>query len=576
VLFVVGIVISASAAGILLELVVVFALLLASVWVAVQVARANTLGGSLRVSPDTFPELQAVLDDVRETLGYERRIEVFVADKPGAPISTLNYLGTRIMVMEGSLVGGLLADGKTDQLTFLIGRDIGALKARLTRLDVFVALLNAVNALRLMAPFLLPYYRATTYSGDQIGMACAGRLEPALEATRRLLVGEKLAPALEAGVVIPQAALVRRRLLPRFGQLFVAEPHITNRYGNLLCFSRYSDPAAWERVAETMTPAESSAFEELWERSPYSRRVPATTSRLRRAPRTAPTSAVAENDPRAEAPAVRPKPGRRRAAPPRAPVPHSSLRAVLIAVIATALVVAAIAGALLVARSGDSDSPSIVDTPAGVGTTPSVDASASGVSEPRVQEEDLPALMPTADELGPSFGHLTLDDEYWLPNSKVASDPPERGSLVEDSGRVTGYNAEFSLAEGEQLSEPTSIVLSLDLFDDVGGASSFLTGETEFAMADSVDDESHTLVDTSAWYPVDLGEESTGFVQTYDFVDAEGYESTLYYVTVGFRSDVVVGWAYGWFGQDTTTELRERLITQAAERLLDKVATYSA
>ena len=195
-----------------------------------------------------------------------------MADKEAAPISTLSYLGTRIMVLDGDFVARLLADGKASQVTFLVGREIGALKARLTRLDIWVVLLNAVNALRIMAPFLTPYYRATTYSGDQIGMVCAGDFDATLEATRRLLVGDKLAASLGDGVVVPQALLVRRRLLPRFGQLFLAEPHITNRYANLLCFARSQDPAAWERVAARLSEHEAAAFEELWRRSPYSRR----------------------------------------------------------------------------------------------------------------------------------------------------------------------------------------------------------------------------------------------------------------------------------------------------------------
>jgi hypothetical protein len=266
--------VKATSAGTLGAFVLLLFFIAGSIWLGLQVARANQLGRSLRVSHETLPELQAIFDDVRATLGYDRPVEVYVGDKASAPVTTINYLGTRIMILDGGLVGGLLADDKAAELTFLIGREIGALKARLTRLDIFVVILNAVDALKFVAPLLRPYYRATTYSGDQIGMVAAGDLHAALDGTRRLLVGEKLAPSLGVGIVFPQALLVRRRLLPRFGQLFLAEPHITNRYANLLCFSRYYDPDAWERVAEQMSAAEISAFEELWRRSPYARRVP--------------------------------------------------------------------------------------------------------------------------------------------------------------------------------------------------------------------------------------------------------------------------------------------------------------
>jgi hypothetical protein len=123
-----------------------------------------------------------------------------------------------------------------------------------------------------MSPFLLPYYRATTYSGDQIGLACCGDFDAALEATRRLLVGSRLAPSVTAGAVLPQATLVQRQLLPRFAQLFLREPHVANRYVNLLCFGRYFDPSAWEERAAAMTDEEAIEFERLWSKSPFTKR----------------------------------------------------------------------------------------------------------------------------------------------------------------------------------------------------------------------------------------------------------------------------------------------------------------
>jgi hypothetical protein len=244
-----------------------------SLWFGQQLLRARLLGRSVRVGTDTFPALQELLDEVRSTLGYQKRIDVYVADKGAAPIAMSSYLGTRIVVIEGGLVADMLTPEGRAQLTFLIGRSIGALRARHTRLNTLVALLGAMDALKFVSPFLRPWYRASVYSGDQIGMACCSNLEAALLATRRLLIGKELADDFPSGNVVPQACLVQENLLPRLVQLLALEPHITNRYANLICFSRYHDPVLWEQLRASMPQAQQAAVDRLWQRSPYRHRV---------------------------------------------------------------------------------------------------------------------------------------------------------------------------------------------------------------------------------------------------------------------------------------------------------------
>lgn len=249
--------------------VIVFA---ATLWFVQQVARARLLGQSVKVGPASFPELHALVEQTKATLQYHRVVEVYVRDKPGAPIVTTSYMGTRMMVLEGDLVAGLLDEHRA-QLVFLIGRNVGALAAKHQRLTLLVLLLHAVNILKFPAPFILPWYRATTYSGDQIGMVCCADDDAALRATRRLLVGKDMAEKMDAGQVLPQACLVRTKRLPRFAQLFQAEPHITNRYANLLCFVRYHDPDLWARLHAAMPREEARMLDELWQRSPHRRRL---------------------------------------------------------------------------------------------------------------------------------------------------------------------------------------------------------------------------------------------------------------------------------------------------------------
>jgi hypothetical protein len=261
-----------SAGKALAGIVGVLAAVLALIWWTQQVLKARLLGRSIRVSADTLPALQALLDEVRLTLQYFRPVDVYVVDKGVKPISMSSYLGTRVIVLEGSLVAGLDDPDTRQQVKFLIGRSLGALKAKHARIDLIVVLLQTVDMLKFVSPLLLPWYRATTYSGDQIGMVCCADVRAALRATRQLLVGKELAEEVGDGAILPQARLVQRRFLPRLAQLLSAEPHNTNRYANLLCFARYHDPALWAHLCETMNDDQIATLDRLWERSPYRRR----------------------------------------------------------------------------------------------------------------------------------------------------------------------------------------------------------------------------------------------------------------------------------------------------------------
>ncbi|WP_256788181.1 hypothetical protein [Frankia sp. AvcI1] len=233
-------------------MVVLFVLfVLAAVWLVLQILRARLLGHAIRVTEQTLPVLQEVLSDVRERLDYRKPVDVYVVDKAARSTSLTSYLGTRIIILEGDLVADLQTDENRGQLTFLIARYIGALKARHQQL---MPVLLVLGLFQYLAPFrllLLPYVRATAYSGDQIGQSCAD-LRSALTATNRLLVGKDLTPSLAVRGVFEQAVVVRRKILPRLAQLGAAEPHLTNRYLNLYRYAAAADPDALARYREAL------------------------------------------------------------------------------------------------------------------------------------------------------------------------------------------------------------------------------------------------------------------------------------------------------------------------------------
>jgi hypothetical protein len=249
------------------ELLGILIVLGASIWWSLQIARSRLLGGAVLVSDASLPELQTVFDQVRARLDYHKEIDVYVADKVTGGSSLTSYLGTRIILLEGGLVAELLEEGHRAELTYLIGRHIGQLKAKHERLQWILIVISVVDSLKFLQLFLAPYFRATAKSGDQIAAACCDDIQATVWMMNRLLVGKELGPQVDIKGVLAQAVNVRSRLLPRMAQMFQNVPHATNRYLNLLAFFSRTrpdqinawratlDPATANRLAVVLDPA---------------------------------------------------------------------------------------------------------------------------------------------------------------------------------------------------------------------------------------------------------------------------------------------------------------------------------
>lgn len=218
----------------------------ATIWFAVQLARVRLLGKSIRVGPDTFPELQNAIDEVRSRLAYEGRVDVYVLAKLEQQFLLTSYFGARVLLIDGPTIADLTKPQSRPQLIYLLASVLGGLKAKHARWEPALVALNAVSLLRVLNPLIKPWYRATVYTGDQIAYACTRDLAVSLQAVHRVLVGREIEPQLRAAGVVAQANLVRVSRIMRIAQLFQWAPHATNRYLNMLAFARSMDPGRME------------------------------------------------------------------------------------------------------------------------------------------------------------------------------------------------------------------------------------------------------------------------------------------------------------------------------------------
>jgi len=253
----------------LVVLLVGLPVVLGSAWLGLQIRRAALLGSYARVTEESLPEVHAVLEDVRRRLDYHKRVDVYVSADANPSTWMTSYLGTQIIVLEVGLVAALLEEEEKRQLTFLLARYVGAMKVRGGQMEVLLRLLGATKVLPFVKLFILPYYRATLYSGDQIGLACCGDLGAALGAIQRLMVGKDLAPELRSTGVVPQAELARVGLLPRYAQLRSAEPHLLNRYLNLLFFAAEHKPESYSAFHGSLDEENQRRLARLRQASPH-------------------------------------------------------------------------------------------------------------------------------------------------------------------------------------------------------------------------------------------------------------------------------------------------------------------
>jgi hypothetical protein len=223
-------------------------------WVSIQIWRVRLIGDAVLVSADTLPQLQAVVDVVKHRLDYTRPIDVFVVDKisrvlagGSAPITLTTLFGKHILVVEGDALGNPADDGDRQQLVFLLATYVGALKVRYQQwwLPVLMVL-QCTGMPFLVTLFILPWYRATVYSGDRIAYACCGDLDVSLQAVYRSIVGKSVATHLQAEGLTGQAMMARRRFVLRLAQMLRATPHATNRYLDLIAFMRDFDQPAFD------------------------------------------------------------------------------------------------------------------------------------------------------------------------------------------------------------------------------------------------------------------------------------------------------------------------------------------
>ena len=232
---------------------------LAAVWVAMRMHEARLRGQAVEVSGEHFPELKAVLDDVCHRLGYTKEVSMYIVNAGDVDATVLRLFGKRILWVNSGLVEAMDHPDSRAELEFVMGRFVGALKARHLRFGELAAVISGFTNLVGINLLILPYLRATVLSGDQMGMMISGDAVASVRAMNKLFIGKGLSDRVSLSATTAQALRHRSSAFRWLSIALTSQPHMTDRLLNLVAFSQ--SPVAASRLSGASDPALLAAAE---------------------------------------------------------------------------------------------------------------------------------------------------------------------------------------------------------------------------------------------------------------------------------------------------------------------------
>jgi hypothetical protein len=233
-------------------LLAAFALLLAFlIWFGFEVFYALLIANWVLVSEHNYPRLATLLEEMKSKIGVKKPVDMVVYQRGEFNAAFATLFSRRAIFINSHL----LEEGVTDdELRWLIGRFVGQVRAK-RRMGLFYYVIEFVQSLQIFNLFILPYERATVYTGDRIALAAIdGDISSAIAALNKLIVGRAVGYSVNPAGLARQYRRVKGSLfgfLARIGSPF---PHNIARYVDLIGYAERAFPAQYEAFA-AMNPS---------------------------------------------------------------------------------------------------------------------------------------------------------------------------------------------------------------------------------------------------------------------------------------------------------------------------------
>lgn len=218
-----------------------------TVWFVLQISKASLIGSSVLVSPHNFPEIHEILVEVKARLEYKKNVDIYITENGNVNAFLYKFFQTKFILLNSEVVHSMPTSECREQLVWILGRFIGSLKAKHARFQLLSIIIKSIEKIKIFNLLILPYERATQYSGDQIGMALCSDLQSAIVAFDKLLVGNDIAKDVQIKGLLEQANQLHFSFFGRISKILSTHPHMTDRYLNLIAFARYMYPEEFQK-----------------------------------------------------------------------------------------------------------------------------------------------------------------------------------------------------------------------------------------------------------------------------------------------------------------------------------------
>jgi len=249
----IAIVFAVASYGILL---IVIGFFLLFVWLGYETFYANFIANSIRVSESNYPRVLKILQEVNGEIGVTKKVDIFVYQQGEFNAYFKRFFYRRSIFLNSEMLEQGVSD---EELEWIIGRFLGQMRSEQAK-GVFGWMITLAKRLIVFNLFLLPYERATAYTGDRVALACIdGNITTAVSAMNKLLVGRGLGYSVNPAGLVEQNRDVKGSFFAFLARLFSGLPHTITRYVDLIGFAKEQFPTQHQQFVAENPSFQSSA-----------------------------------------------------------------------------------------------------------------------------------------------------------------------------------------------------------------------------------------------------------------------------------------------------------------------------
>lgn len=213
------------------------------IWLGMEFTKAILVGNAVKVGYDNFPDIAIILDSVKERIGYNKEVEIYVVESGAVNMILHRFFSTKFIVIHSSFVESCDSAKNYRDIEWAIARFVGYMKVKKDHyFPIVFEIMEAIKKFPLLNLLVLPYERCIIYSGDRIGLALCGEVEAAITGLSKLLIGKTLYGKVSSNTFIFQSRIVNRSFFATVARLFSSYPHMTDRYLNIMAFVKETVP----------------------------------------------------------------------------------------------------------------------------------------------------------------------------------------------------------------------------------------------------------------------------------------------------------------------------------------------